>query len=460
VTSKNILDLMIAVGYSGLFLFMGKFLRVKIKLFQKLYLPSALIGGFLALAFGTYGFNIIPEDIMKTWAALPGNLINIVFACIFLGATVPKPKDIWKKGGSQLTYSWFIDSMQWILGIGLVAYVIGPIWKIPAYVGSIIEIGWSGGHGTAGGMIEVFRQLGFPDAGDLGMTSATIGLIFGVIIGMVLINIAVRKGYTSVLKSTADIKSENQSGIVPKGQAKPVAMGTVSTFSIEPLALHLALVLISVIIGQYMLKGLSLITPVLKSVPLFPLAMIGGLLIQVFAKLIKADYIIDKGNVDRIQNTALDFLVLTAIATIQIPVVIKYFIPLMILMVSVAVVMVLITMYVAPKMLPNDWFERGIAEFGALSGVLAIGLLLLRVADPEFKTSAPEAFAYERPFFSPFVGGGLVTAIMPLMIANMGPGPVLLIWIGVAVFCLVIAKLSGWLNFSRPKLSPSKTVFK
>jgi len=49
-------------------------------------------------------------------------------------------------------------------------------------------------------MIDVYNSLNWPDGGDLGLTSATVGLFMGIVGGMILINYGVRKGYTTVLK--------------------------------------------------------------------------------------------------------------------------------------------------------------------------------------------------------------------------------------------------------------------
>ncbi|MDR7867475.1 MAG: sodium/glutamate symporter [Sporomusaceae bacterium] len=440
----DLLNLMLYVSYLGGLLFVGKILRAKITLFQRLYFPAALIAGFLGLALGPFGVKLIPVAMMNTWSILPGRLIDIVFACVFLGTIVPSVKQIWQYAGPQLVYSWFVVACQWIVGIGLTYFIIQPIWNIPAFVGTIIEIGWVGGHGTAGGMAVVFKNLGFPEGGDLGLTSATVGLVVGIIVGMIYINIAVRKGYTSVLESPDQIKTGNLSGILPPDQEKVIAKSRITTDSIEPFALHLGLIGISVIIGWYMLQGLTALHPKFNSVPLFPLAMIGGVIIQLVANITKTDGLINRQVVERIQGTALDFLVVAAVASIKVPVVIKYAIPLLILMAGALVLMHIVTWYLAPRIFPDSWFERGIAEYGALCGVLAVGLMLLRVVDPDLKTAAPKAFAFERPFFSPFVGGGLVTAVVPIFVHELGALAVIGASAALAVALMGLAYLCGW----------------
>ncbi|WP_026065151.1 hypothetical protein [Amphibacillus jilinensis] len=49
---------------------------------------------------------------------------------------------------------------------------------------------------------------------------------------------------------------------------------------------------------------------------------------------------------------------------------------------------------IAPKMIPQLWFERGIGDLGQAMGMTATGLLLMKIADPENQSPALEDFGY------------------------------------------------------------------
>ena len=49
------------------------------------------------------------------------------------------------------------------------------------------------GHGTAGGMAPVFDSLGFPEIKELAL-AATFGILGAIIMGMALVNWAIRRG--------------------------------------------------------------------------------------------------------------------------------------------------------------------------------------------------------------------------------------------------------------------------
>lgn len=69
--------------------------------------------------------------------------------------------------------------------------------------------------------------------------------------------------------------------------------------------------------------------------------------------------------------------------------------------------------------------------------------MLLRAADPDLKTNAFRGYALRAPFASPFVGGGLITALFPILAVQYGN-----LWLGlgclvVCVVLVVLAKATG-----------------
>ena len=50
------------------------------------------------------------------------------------------------------------------------------------------------------------------------------------------------------------------------------------------------------------------------------------------------------------------------------------------------------------------------------TGVIATGLILLRMVDPECRTPVPADFAFKQLLHSPFMGGGVWTCLaLPLL---------------------------------------------
>ncbi len=450
---------------------LGHLLRMKIKLLRTLYLPSCVIGGLLGLAVlqilhtaggGESGFWVSIDAAARQWSApwgkLPGFLINIVFACLFLGVKLPPISTLWKRSGPQVCYGQTVAWGQYVVGLGLFLILIKPLFpSLPDMFGGTLPVGFEGGHGTAAGLGPVFAEKGWAAGTDFALTSATFGILSAITVGIILVNWAARKGYTH--KSGEDISKvleDDTVGVIPLDQRPSAGRLTVKSDAIESLSLHLVIVGLAVGLGYLLKQGLvgleSQVTylarhSLLSSFPLFPLCMLAGLLIQYLEERFDNHNLIDLGLIRRIQNSALDFLVIAAIATINLRVVVSGLLPLTILVAAGIVWNVFCVIYLARRMLPDAWFERAIAEMGQSMGVTATGLLLLRVVDPDYESPAADAFACKQLIHEPFMGGGLWTGAAIPLIAAHGAGPIFLfstavlaVWLGVVFVPKIMKK--------------------
>ncbi|MBO5642478.1 MAG: sodium:glutamate symporter [Kiritimatiellae bacterium] len=396
-----------------IFLVLGKIVRVQIPLLQRLYMPSSVIGGIIGLVtFNVMGKELDPA-IVNSMRSLPGFLINIVFATLFLGAAAPKIKEVIKTSFPQLTLAQIVVWGQYSIGIGLCGFLLMPLFNVNPAFGNLLELGFEGGHGTVGGMSEAFVARGWTEGIALGYTVATVGMICGIAVGMLLINWAYSKGYVKTVRPFRKRTRGERLGIVERHERPSAGKQTVMADSIDSLAWHIAIVGIAVLCGfgiLQMLKALEIaINPegtnrLFNGFPMFPLCMIGGVLLQVFAKIFRIDLLIDKGQMTRISGAALDFLAVSAVATIQLSVVMDNWMPLTIMMFAGLMWTVFAVLWFSPRIFQKYWFERGIAEFGQATGVTATGLLLLRTVDPDSKTDAAVSFAGKQLVHEPFMG--------------------------------------------------------
>ena len=448
----------IVTSFAGLclLLVLGKYLRVKIKFFQKLYLPSSVIAGVLGLIIIQISGTSLPAGWTAGWSALPGFLINIVFAALFLGVSIPPLSVVWKRAGPQLAYGQIVVWGQYAIGLGFVVLFLGKLFNIPHLFGVIIPVGFEGGHGTAAGLGETFKQLTWPEGLDFGLTSATFGIISAIIIGISLINWAAKKGYITSIKKMDELSSEELAGLYPIDKRPSAGAQTTSADSVDSLALHLAIIGIAVMIGYAFKIGLMTIESTLRvssgsiifsGFPLFPLCMIGGLIIQLFLTRFAKITPIDHTLMQRLAGTALDFLVIAAISTIKLSVVIQGIVPFLVIVTGGILWNIFCVVWLARRILPNCWFERAIAEMGQSMGVTATGLLLLRVVDPEHKTDAVSAFGYKQLLHEPFMGGGLWTSTAVLLVARQGGWVVL----GISLLAILVW-LIIWRVFLKGKM--------
>ena len=430
----------------------GHLIRMKIRLMGKLYLPSSVIAGLIGLAIvqccRAYG-TPLPEGVTTVWGKLPGFLINIVFACLFLGMAIPGIKTIWRHAGPQLAYGQIVAWGQYVVGIGLFLAIITWMYpELPAMFGGVLPVGFEGGHGTAGGMTSVFAEYNWEAGKDFALACATAGIMGAVIVGMMLVNWAARKGYTTRKQNPEDVPEDDSIAVIPIEKRPEAGKLTISSNALETLSFQLAMVGIAIAIGWAGKQGLlaagrasgnDTLMQLAKSFPLFPLCMLGGLVVQVIDNKFDKYKLIDLGLMKRIQNAALDFLVIAAIATIRIEAIADGLVPFAILVVGGIAWNIFCVMYLARRLLPDAWFERSIAEMGQSMGVTATGLLLLRVVDPDYESPAADAFAYKQILHEPFMGGGLWTLAAIPLLAIWGGWPVLAIAAGAVVVWLVTA---------------------
>ncbi len=443
--------MIIVTSFCGLCLLLaiGKFFRVEVKFIQKLYLPSAVIGGIIGLILIQISGSRL-DNWTAGWTSLPGFLINIVFASLFLGAAIPSLSVIWDRAAPQLAYGQIVAWGQWVVGLGFVMIFLGSLFKVPDLFGAALPIGFEGGHGTAGGLRDVFIQLGWNEGSDFSLASATAGIISAILVGIVLINWAAKKGYVSNLKQLNDMTAEELAGLYPIEKRPSAGQQTVSADSIDSVALHLAIIGIAIFIG-YSIKVILMAienqffgnaeVKLFAGFPLFPLCMIGGLIVQLLISHSNRISPVDHKLMQRLGGTALDFLVVAAISTISIEVIAKGIVPFTIIIIGGIIWNIFCVRVLARRMLPNYWFERAIAEMGKSMGVTATGLLLLRIVDPEQETEAASAFGYKQLLHEPFMGGGLWTSVAVILIAQKGGWLVLGIAIGAILAWFVIWRL-------------------
>ncbi len=439
------------ISFVGLCLLLGAghFLRVHIRLFRKLYLPSCVVAGLLGLVIiealaamdglgpGIHRVNIALSDWTGPWKDLPGFLVNIVFACLFLGVTPPKLSSLWRRAAPQVAYGQIVAWGQYVVGLGLWVLVLGWLFpQFPGMFGGVLEVGFEGGHGTAAGMGPVFEYHGWPEGLQFALASATFGIMSAIIVGMALINWAVRAGWVQSRIDPSQVAEDDSIGVIPVDRRISAGKLTVSSDIVETFSLHIVIVGIAVAIG-YLMKQLLLLVEksipylfehkFLSSFPLFPLCMLGGLFVQLFMERFDKHQLIDLGLTRRIQNASLDFLVVAAVATIKLQIVLTGLVPLLVLVAAGIAWNVFCLRLLAPRFLPDAWFQRAIAELGQSMGVTATGLLLLRVVDPDYETPAADAFACKQLVHEPFMGGGLWTSTAIPLIAIAGAPSVLLI---------------------------------
>jgi glutamate:Na+ symporter, ESS family len=387
----SVWSLMVDISIISGLLLLGTILRAKIKWIQSLFLPASMIAGFIGLALGPSGVDLLPfTDQLSSY---PGLLIAIIFASIPIGAAKANMKEIIHRVREMWSYSMLLTVLMWGGGALFGLLAINQVFKdLPSGFGLMLGAGFLGGHGTAAALGEGFSQYGWDEAMTLGMTSATVGILVAVLGGLFLVKSNTEKGNTQFISSFKDLPAELRSGLMKSDKRMEMGKETVSPSSIDPLVLHLSIIAFVVGVAYWLTGVLESILPGI-SVPLFSVAFIVALLFQNGTRIVKADSYIDQRIMERIGGSATDYLVAVGIASINITIVMDYAVPLILLFVFGAIWAYLIFRFIGPNIFKNFWFEKSLFGWGWSTGTVAMGLALLRIVDPELKSKTMDDYA-------------------------------------------------------------------
>ena len=384
--------LLIDFFWASLLLFIGQVLRMKVKILQNFFIPASVIAGVIGLLLSPEFLNVITFSPGLGW--YPTVLIIILFASVMLGHNPRQSgllKTLWGSRKSVFNlYAW--QYIQFGFAI-LTGFVLTKLFypSVMDGVGMCMPAGFAGGYGYGGAGGGAREGYGLTSGTGLGMTFATLGMLVGIGVGMILINIANRKGYLKYTKKLGDIPVEDLKGIKDLSKPESIGTATMNTNSIDPLGWHVVLILIAAGLGwfvNYIVKDLTG-----ADIPALCLAMLIGMLMQTIFNKVGLGVYVDKKIITRIGASVTDYLVFFGFCTIQKSVITTYLGLILALSALGIVINVFYQMVVAPRTWGDAWFENGIVFFGLLSGVMATGLTLLRVVDPDFESDAMEGFA-------------------------------------------------------------------
>lgn len=457
---------MFHVGILAFFLLLGKTVRVKVKFLQYILLPSAAVGGLIAILVSPYTWQEVIEypDLMKhvfdNFGEISIFLLNFVFAGMFLGQEIPNLKESFKEAGPQIILGEVLSWGQIMIPMALVIFLLNNFFNLPEAFGTLIAIGFDGGASVAVGYTSTFKELGwYPEGLQLAIASGVAGVLGGCIIGVGLINWLVRKGHTEIADSPDELPDRVRRGILKEQDFEKAGTITVVPQSIEPIALHFCLFGISMLGGWGIVTALSKLPGSLGTffgfAPLFPFAMLMGMIIQAVLNKVGLGYLIDRGLVERLQGLALEFCILAVFASLNIPLILKSSIPLTVIILGGIVWSVISALWIAPRIMPDYWAERLLIDYGQSMGNVPVGMMLLRVVDPQFETPVLKAFSYKHAFHSPTFFS--ILAFLPIAATMWGAGTILAVSTGVIIVCLILARVLGYWGQNR---SPVKQELK
>lgn len=409
---------------------------------RKFYIPRAFVGGIVALCIGPEiwgqfsNLEIVSQDITNSWNELALFFVNVVFACIFLGRKIPGLKESLKLSIPQASLGQTLAWGQYLIGGLITLIVLIPFFDLDSVAASFIEISFQGGVGVAIGMNETFKSIGIENARSITVALAPMAMLTGIFSGILLINLMNKRNLIH-LEEQED-SQETQPEI------------RVNSFQ-DSAAVQFAIVGIAIFFGKFLYDFLQFAEEnwflgslykeeFVKYIPFFPLAMLGGAVLQLVLKKMVHREITHRRTLKRIQIFALDAVIIMAIGTVDLGAIKENLIVVLILLLSGFLWNISCFLLIYRLLIPKHPFERGIADYGQSMGTTSIGLMFLSIVDRDNKSKGREAFAIKQLLFEPFVGGGLITGLSPILIKKIG----LTYFTGISFFLTLTFFLTGY----------------
>jgi ESS family glutamate:Na+ symporter len=497
----------LALGLLAVLLLIGTAIGAAIGL-QRWGVPEALLAGGLGLLLAPSGpLPLLPPAVIERWSNLPLALLTLVFATLMLSKPLPRIGSIWRPVTAQLLLALTLAFGQFMVGGLAVLLVLQPLIGAPPVMAALIEVAYEGGHGSAAAMGPSYARLGLASGEALGLAMATVGLLSATLVGALVVLLGRSRRWLlasslPIAQSAPAAAHAAATGIPPNGSPNAVSNSSRGAYgnaapNASPNALsnsaksafpgasptasqggatsaspgqgdngpavwlvNLALAGAAVLLGTLMLRGLQELAArwgggfalVIDGLPVFPLALLGSLLVRLLLERGGKGHWAAARVQGRLGTLAADLLITAATACLDLSLLAEQWLALTVLAVAGLVWNVAVVLLLGPRLLPPNWFERGLVEFGQATGVAASGLLLLNMVDPQDQGDALTPFSIKQLLLQPFIAGGIVTVAAPLAIDGWG----LPAW---TLFCLALVilwvSLGLWLGRSYTAACPS-----
>ncbi|AIG64734.1 sodium:glutamate symporter [Corynebacterium atypicum] len=435
-------SLLIDVGWISVLMVIGNALRRTIPWFQKLLLPSPIIGGLLGMILG-------PE--MLGWIGFSdkmGSYTTILIAAVFASMPFSMVFDRSVRSGAKTMWSYTTGMflLQWGLFILLGFILFKPIWGTEDWFGMMLPTGFVGGFGTAAAVGSSLDAAGADGvASSLGFTSATVGTIAAIVGGVIFANWGIRTGRASTVPQ--QLPKEMRTGYIDDFEARPsIGKATTNPSSIEAVTLHVGVIALCIMIAYYANQAISHFFPEV-SVPLFAMSFVVAIAVKLLLNAVGGRDLVDRDTVSSISGGATDYLIAFGIASIIPAAIADYLVPLIVLFVLGTVWCTAWFFIASPIYFGKNWLERGIFSWGWNTAAVATGIALLKIVDPKMKSGTLNEYGVAYVGFAPFeIGMTIVAPIAVLAGWTMGLGVASVV---IAILAMVAPFVFRWMPKDR-----------
>lgn len=159
-------------------LLLGRFIKSKLKVLQKYFIPAPVIGGLIFSIFMLIGHNT------KTFTfTFDSQLKDLLMVSFFTTIGFAASLKMLKKGGVQV-FIFLLVATILVVSQNIVGIFLAKVFQLNPLIGLAAgSVPLTGGHGTSGAFGPVLEKAGAVGASTVAIAAATYGLVAGCIIG-------------------------------------------------------------------------------------------------------------------------------------------------------------------------------------------------------------------------------------------------------------------------------------
>ena len=427
-------------AWASMLLLIGLVLRAKVGILQKMFIPVAVIGGLVGLLLGSEVLGKFCPYYIH-WSENVSGFANPLLAILFVTQFIALKFD--RKMIKKCSLVFFISATVIAVQI-LSAMAMGKAFGLPDGAALLPFGAFYGAHGIPQVIAGIYDTLGYwnyDEASAFGTTYATIGMLYGIIVGIAILNYGIRKGWCTAEKS-GNLSKEDYTGILDEKNRFKFMKAFTSEIAFDPLTLHFGIVMGIMLVAYGLLKILHMV-PLFSGFAIYVPAILVSLAFGVVVRKTPFAEFIDNESLSHVGNLALEFLIITAIATMKLDVIMNNASAILSISLTGLILTTIILMILPRLWLKQNWLENAMVMFGAWTGSTATGMMLLKISDPELETDAGPNLVAATPLWQISTQNFYLTIAPMFIVTAAGAHNLMLGTIGMLVVALLLGFVIG-----------------
>ena len=427
----------------------GELILLLVPPLRRVGIPASIIGGTLGLLLGPSVLGLLPIYSEVLEAGVYHGL-----AVVFVALSLCAPAKGGSSGGAR-SMAFGITAMvatQTAVGLAVVLLLtlLLGVQLHPGF-GLMLPLGFEQGPGQALSLGTAWEVSGMPNGGQVGLIIAALGFAWSVFVGVPLVAWGRARGLVaaSYENAGADVLREEER-VLPGG-------------ALDLLSRQIVLIGVVLIATYGACLGLSralAFAPDIAGMVWGFHFMIGAVIAMGFRALVVRFSNVNplhNGLLGRIAGITVDFATCAALCAVQLAVLSANWVPILAVTTVGGLATLAVVLLLSKRVFPDAPFEHSVLWFGMSTGTLPMGLALLRMVDPELRSSAPASAVLGSA--GAILGvAPIVLVIHPIPIAGWQPGLLGATWMGLGLSLLYLAVTGAiWygVNPARNKASAS-----